>query len=341
MTMKFDITNKILNNIIEIESARQFINHSHLQPSYDLLLKNKAIIDSSHNSTSIEGNTLNSEEVKELYNLNKTNNLPTDMSKEEIEVFNYFNLLDNLSDYCKDFDSFSKELILSFHRELTKNILEYPGEFRTTPVIVGDILNEEISYFPPSPDKVEILIDNFIDWLNDSEDIALILKCGIAHYELVRIHPFVDGNGRTSRILSTFILQLNGFDINNYFSLDEYYNANRQEYYKALRSADRTHDLTEWLEYFTTAFLDSITKIKIEIMDLKRITNEYDDKLELTSKEIEILKYLEIEGKISNSDVQSLFNISSKSSYNYLKKLLDKSLIRKLGKGRSTYYELI
>lgn len=340
MDVKYEITNKILKNIVEIESARQFIIDSNLRPSYDLLLKNKAIVDSSHNSTSIEGNTLSSEEVLNLFNLNKENNLPDVITDEEIEVLNYFNLLSNLEYYSKNFKNFSSNLILSFHKDLTKNILKMSGMFRESMVVVGDIKSGKVNYFPPSPDKVPQLIEEFVDWLNNTDD-QLIIKCGIAHYELVRIHPFTDGNGRTSRVLANFILYVGGFDINNYFTLDEYYNLDRKKYYAALRSADRTGDLTEWLEYFTTGFLESINNIKSEVENLCRITSSYGEKLELTEKEIEILKYLELNKIISNKDVQNLFNISSKSSYKYLKKLKDKNLVKKRGNGRNTYYELI
>ncbi|MCF0226806.1 MAG: Fic family protein [Methanobrevibacter sp.] len=340
MDPQYEITDKILNNIVEIESTRQFINYSKITPSYDLLLKNKAIIDSSHNSTSIEGNTLNSEEVQKLFNLNKDNNLPNKISYEEIEVLNYFNLLENLDKYSNNFKQYSRNIILSFHKELTKNILEKSGEFRDTQVIVADSKSGKVNYVPPPAIEVPYLIDEFIEWLNRT-DIQLILKCGIAHYELVRIHPFVDGNGRTSRILANFILKVGGFDINKYFTLDEYYNQNRPAYYAALRSVQNTGMLTQWLEYFTTGFLDSINKIKNEIETMIKITNIANEKLELTSKEIEIIKYLESNKHISNNDVQELFNISSKSSYKYLKRLTDKKLIKKLGNGRNTYYELI
>lgn len=77
-----------------------------------------------------------------------------------------------------------------------------------------------------------------------------VIIAGILHYELVRIHPFVDGNGRTSRLMATLILSVHKFNINNYFTLDEYYNQDRQTYVDALNSADKNHDLTNWLEYF-------------------------------------------------------------------------------------------
>ncbi|NQE05421.1 hypothetical protein C5S32_06085 [ANME-1 cluster archaeon GoMg1] len=72
---------------------------------------------------------------------------------------------------------------------------------------------------------------------------------GIAHYEFVRIHPFVDGNGRTARVLAALILYLRGFDTKQFFCIDDYYDSDRQAYYRALQNVDqKTIDLTDWRE---------------------------------------------------------------------------------------------
>ena len=77
-------------------------------------------------------------------------------------------------------------------------------------------------------------------------------SCRLSHYELVRIHPFIDGNGRTARTFASLILSLRGFDTKRFFALDDYYYSDRQSYYNALQSVDqKTLDITEWLKYFT------------------------------------------------------------------------------------------
>ena len=89
-----------------------------------------------------------------------------------------------------------------------------------------------------------------------------VIVAGILHYELVRIHPFIDGNGRTSRLMATLILSINEFNIEKYFTLDEYYNKDRQAYVDALNSADKSQDLTIWLEYFCQGVVYSIENVK-------------------------------------------------------------------------------
>ena len=88
-------------------------------------------------------------------------------------------------------------------------------------------------------------------WLNTESDVHPVLVSGVAQFQLVHIHPFVDGNGRTSRLLSTLCLYRAGYDFKRHFSVSEYYDRNRTGFYTALQSV-REHemDLTGWLDYF-------------------------------------------------------------------------------------------
>lgn len=209
---QFTYTNKIVDYIAKIASAKEIIINAKLIPLYDTQLKQEALIKSSHYSTSIEGNPLKLEEVKTLINNNQE---PT--TKAEQEVLNYFNVLNNLNRYSDKI--VTKNTILSVHKDLTKGLLrdpEYEGKFRDTNVFVGNLHTKEINYMPPDAYKVPYLVDELLDWLNNSTDeIYPIIIAGILHYELVRIHPFIDGNGRTSRLMATLILSIHKFNIYN------------------------------------------------------------------------------------------------------------------------------
>lgn len=328
---KFTCTNNLINYIAEISAIRQSILDSKIKPSYDLFLKNTAMINSCHNSTSIEGNPLTIEEVKKLFEGEELN-API---KSKREVLNYFDVLKNLENY----ETINKETILDIHKKISKDTLknkEFEGKYRESSVIIGNVLTGEVNFTPPAPYKVPYLIDEFIDWFNQNQTIYPVILAGIAHYELVRIHPFVDGNGRTARAIAALILRINGFDINGYFALDEFYNLNRLDYENALKSADKSQDLTEWLEYFTYGVLNSIKKVKREIDNLPKFTHT----IELNEKEIAILNFINENKEITNRDVSELFNVSSQSAYNYLKSLKDKKIIKSIGSGRSIKYVL-
>ena len=334
---QFIYTDKIVNYIAEIASAKEVISNAKIIPLYDTQLKQEALIRSSHYSTSIEGNPLNLDEVETLI---KNNQEPT--TKAEQEVLNYFNVLNHLDQYSDEI--ITSNTILSVHKDLTKDLLrnpEYEGKFRDTRVFIGNLHTQEINYMPPDAYKVPGLVDDLLDWLNNSADeMYPLIIAGILHYELVRIHPFVDGNGRTSRLMATLILSVHKFNINNYFTLDEYYNQDRQAYVDALHSADKNHDLTNWLEYFCGGVLYSINKVKSEVLKLAKITSKYDNTIQLTPNEISVLTLLEEKGHIQNKDIQGMLNITPQASYKIIKKLKDKELIESRGNGRNTKYLL-
>ena len=334
---QFTYTNKIVNDIAKIASAKEVISNAKIIPLYDTQLKKEALIKASHYSTSIEGNPLNLEEVKTLINNNQEAT-----TKAEKEVLNYFNVLNNLNNYSDKV--ITKDTLLSVHKDLTKDLLskkEYEGKFRDTRVFIGNLHTNKIDYMPPDAYKVPGLVDELLDWLNDSNDeVYPVIFAGIFHYELVRIHPFIDGNGRTSRLLATLILSSHDFNIDKYFTLDEYYNQDRQAYVDALSSADKRHDLTSWLEYFCQGVLYSIDKVKREVLDLSQITSKYDNAIALTKNEISVLALLEEKGQVQNKDIQGMLNISPQASYKIIKKLKNKKLIKSIGKGRNTKYVL-
>ncbi len=334
---KFTYTNKIVNYIAKIASAIEIINNAKIIPLYDTKLKQDALIKSTHYSTSIEGNPLNLDEVKTLISENQK---PT--TKAEQEVLNYFNVLNHLNNYSDKI--ITKNTILSIHKDLTKDLLrdpEYEGKFRDRQVIVGNLHTKKINHIPPAPYKVPSLVEELLNWLNNStDDLYPVIIAGILHYELVRIHPFIDGNGRTSRLMATLILSTHKFNIDNYFTLDEYYNQDRQAYVDALNSADKNHDLTNWLEYFCHGVLYSIDKVKLEVLNLSKITSKYDNTIELTPNEISVLSLIEEKKQIQNKDIQMRLNISPQASYKIIRKLKDKNLIKSVGKGRNTRYLL-
>lgn len=228
---------------------------------------------------------------------------------------------------------------------MTKDLLknpEYEGKFRDTRVFIGNLHTQKINYMPPDAYKVPYLVDELLDWLNNSTDeMYPVIIAGILHYELVRIHPFVDGNGRTSRLMATLILSIHKFNIDNYFTLDEFYNIDRQAYVDALNSADKNHDLTNWLEYFCRGVLYSIDKVKSEVLKLAEITSKYDTAIKLTPNEISVLNLIEEKKHIQNKDIQEMLNISPQGSYKIIRKLKDKKLIESRGKGRNTEYILM
>jgi Fic family protein len=97
----------------------------------------------------------------------------------------------------------------------------------------------------------------------DDTGIHPALVAGVAQFQLVHIHPFVDGNGRTSRLLSTLCLYRSGYDFKRLFTLSEFYDRDRSRFYRALQSGrEREMDLTAWLEFFVEGLTTQLTEVK-------------------------------------------------------------------------------
>jgi len=340
---KFRYTNKIVKLLTRISAARETILNSPLIPKWSVTLRQEAIIHSAHSSTRIEGNKLSLEQVSELAQGREI--IATRRDKQE--VLNYLDVLKNIKNLIKN--SFINEKdILNIHRMVTKNTLdnlEDCGVYRNRYVVVGNRFTGEIFFRPPQNREVPGLVKDLLKWINseESKELDPIIEAGIIHYELVRIHPFVDGNGRTTRVLATLILYLRGFDTKQFFCLDDYYDSDRPAYYKTLQSVKPdTLDLTNWLEYFTEGVNVSTEAVKERIVRLssKRLRKAKGRQISLTERQMRIIEFINQNGKITNRDIRDMFKLSDEGALKEIKKLINLEIIKSEGKGRALHYIL-
>lgn len=337
----FKYTHHIVNTLTQISVARELIINSPLIPKWEVTIRREAIVHSAHSSTSIEGNNLSLEQVSELAMGREI--MAT--RKDKHEVLNYLKVLENINKLTAG-EKVTEKDILNTHKMLTLNTLDNPsdcGTYRTRYVVVANRLTGEIFFKPPPNEEIPKLMGNLIEWINSSEAKILdpVIQAGITHYEFVRIHPFVDGNGRTSRVLATLILYLRGFDTKQFFCLDDYYDSDRQAYYKALRNVDKTTlDLTQWLEYFLDGVNISINAVKERVIRLssERLKKTKTGQIALTERQMRIVEYINLNGKITNHNVRTMFKISNRAALNEINKLLRLGVIKSQGKGRSLHY---
>jgi len=340
---KFKYTNKIVKLLTKISAARETILNSPLIPKWNVTLRQEAIIHSAHSSTSIEGNRLSLEQVSELARGREI----TAARRDKQEVLNYLDVLKNIKNLIKDKFITEKD-ILNIHRMVTKNTLDNPedcGVYRNRYVVVGNRFTGEVFFRPPQNQEVPELVKNLLEWINskESKELDPIIEAGITHYELVRIHPFVDGNGRTARVLAALILYLRGFDTNQFFCLDDYYDSDRPAYYKALQSVKPdTLDLTNWLEYFTEGANISTEAVKERIVRVssKRLRKAKGKQIVLTERQMRIIEFINQNGQITNRDVREMFKLSDEGALKEIKKLINLEIIKSEGKGRASHYIL-
>ncbi|MCJ7739851.1 Fic family protein [Candidatus Microgenomates bacterium] len=344
---KFSITNKILKNIGNIEASREVIINAPLVPAYEKKFREEAIVRTVHHGTHIEGNELNITEASQVLKGQPIVGRDRDIQ----EVINYRNVINYLDFVAKGEVSGGKvtgAVIKKIHALTVEKLLpdNQCGHFRKSQVVVKNSVTGEITFRPPAAIEVPYQIEEFVDWLKglSKEEVHPVLKAGIIHYELVRIHPFIDGNGRMARATATLALFLENYDIKKFFSLEEYFDHDAARYYEALKSAS-AGDLSKWLEYFTEGLAIELTRIKEKVQRLS-VDIHLKEKLGgkqvfLSERQIAVMEYIQRVGYLQNPSFAELFpKISEDTILRDLHDLMKKGIIKKEGKTKASRYIL-
>ncbi len=341
----FNITNKILTHISKIEAVEEVIKHAPILPLWEKEFREDAIVRSVHHGTHIEGNMLQKDEAKDVLRGKDVMARARDVQ----EIMNYRRVIDFIDEEAKkQIPDVSENTIHKIHKIVVDKILspDQAGTYRTKQVVIRNSQTGEITFKPPAPIEVPYLMKEFVSWINRTtkEELHPLLKAGIAHHEFVRIHPYIDGNGRVSRSLSTLLLQQGGYDIRRFFSLEEYYDKDAIMYYESLQKATNG-DMTTWLEYFTYGAAVEFEKIKDKILRLSKdakLKEKFGGKqIFLTERQVRLIEYMQDIGYIQNKGFASIFpDISEDSVLRDLKDLIEKGLVKKIGKTKAARYVL-
>jgi hypothetical protein len=172
----------------------------------------------------------------------------------------------------------------------------------------------------------------FVAWLRVDTDVHPVLVAGIAQFQLVHIHPFVDGNGRTSRLFSTLCLYRAGYDFKRLFTLSEFYDRDRSAFYAALQSVRAQEmDLTSWLDYFVHGLMQQLEEVKTRGASV--ISADVQARAHrLGVRQAAVLAAIYEAGMLSLGGLEPLFpEVSRRSLPRDLRLLLEKGLIREMG----------
>lgn len=339
----FTITNQILTNISKVEAAEEVIRNAPLLPLWEKQFKEDAIVRAAYHGTHIEGNMLQKEEAKEVLMGKTIAARPRDIQ----EIINYRKVVELIDDEAsRKVDKITEQLLLKIHRITTEKTIsqEQSGVYRLKQVVIRNSASGEITFKPPTPLEVPFLMKEFVYWINRDEtrNIHSILKAGIVHHEFVRIHPFIDGNGRVGRALATLVLLLGGYDIRRFFSLEEYFDRDAISYYEHLQKAT-AGDMSAWLEYFSFGASVEFTRIKEKIQklskDMKLKEKIGGQQIFLTERQIKIIEYMQETGYLQNKAFKTIFpEISEDSVLRDVQDLVKKNLIKKIGSTKSARY---
>lgn len=345
---KYIINNKILKNIGSIEASREVILNAPLVPSFAKQFQSDAAIRTIHHGTHIEGNDLTLYQTKKILEGAEVYGRARDIQ----EIINYRNVMQLLDELAAKRGGYETDMLKDIHRVTVDRIVipEKVGVFRTTEVVVKEEGTGKIIFQPPPSHEIPFLLDDFFEWLNDNEacEIHPIIRSGIAHYILVAIHPFVEGNGRTVRAFCTLMLMRENYDTKKFFAFEEHFDNDPAAYYEALGQVDRqspnmgNRDVTPWLEYFTGVVAIELEKIKDKVRKLSvdsRLKVKFGEQVALTERQMRLIEYISDQGSGGMSELKKVLSMVSEDTIlRELKDLLNKGIIKKQGSTKASKY---
>lgn len=339
---RFQYINEIVNALMSIERSKTIVEMSPLTLDIEKELRNISKVKMAHYSTRIEGNPLDFDEASEaiLHCRDRKG------SKAEQEVRNYWDALSFLSTSKKMKIKITEKFIKRLH-----SIIEVRGSGRRhkesqyrdpmPPGVLFAVYDNETKqpeYIPPEAKEVPLLMKEYVEWINSKETVKLPIpiKAAIIAYQLLTIHPFEDGNGRTARALATYFLSINGYDLKGFNSMEEYYFADLKGYYENIQMSlpplyyegrNSPKDLAPWIEYFVSIMNKAFNRVVTQVKTYNE--KEINPKVKfLEPKEKKLMQLLLMKhGSITPKEIADEFNVKPRTITKWAVQWLEKGLI--------------
>lgn len=318
MKPPYSISTEIINQIATISEKIGEINASHLIKQ-DPILRKSNRIKTIQSTLEIEGNTLSEEQITAIFE-NKRVLGPVKEIQEVENAIKVYEVIETLKPH-------SKRDFLKAHKILMSGLISDAGKYRREGV--GIVKGNKVAHMAPPPKMVDELMENLFSYLKSVKEHVLIQSC-VFHYEMEFIHPFMDGNGRMGRLWQSIILS-NKYQVFEYLPIESVVRNKQQEYYKVLSLCDKAGDSTRFIEFMLSVIDESLTEI-----------------LSNTRKSLTSLDRLEIARNIFGNEKFSrkqylleFKEISAPTASRDLKEAVDKQIVSKSGKQRTTVYEFI
>ncbi|HIP22183.1 MAG TPA: Fic family protein [Rhodobacteraceae bacterium] len=341
-----EITPDLLKLIAEIDEFKgSWKILKTLSPERLQSLRHVATIESIGSSTRIEGAKLSDSEVEKLMQGLSTQSFT---SRDEQEVAGYAQVMDMIFENYSDI-MLSENYVKQLHRDLlrhSKKDQRHRGEFKKFPNSVEafdqDGKSLGVIFETTSPFDTPRKMQELLHWTREVlEDNSLhpLLVAGIFTVVFLEIHPFQDGNGRLSRILTSLILLKAGYNYIPYASLESVIEKNKEGYYLSLRRTQTTlesdrPDWLPWLRFFMTSLKrqkDHLS-VKLEQQSLPKTKG-------LPKESLQILDYVDEHGQITTSLAQELTGLLRPTVRARLAKLVSQGHLQLYGQGRGAFYE--
>ncbi len=332
----FERSAQMVHYLTQTSSLCAWLQEQTVDVSWISSIQRDALVRLAHYSTRIEGNPLTLPEVEALA-------MGKDFHIEEQakqEVLNYFAALRWI--WRKSpLHAIEEKDLLRLHYFLTQGLLSATesGAYKNKPNAVFQ--GTRIIYKPPPPEAAQILTRGLLQWLNSRQAKMehAVIVAAIAHHRLVSIHPFTDGNGRIARALESWILYRRGFDTHHIFALDEFFEVDRQRYYKEIQKVrDEEDNLTSWLEYVSEGIVETLQKTQRRIQALR--AKMPTSKLTLSSQQERVMRILGEVPKMGGGELSRSLGMTRSYLSKLIRPLVKAGLIIKEGTTKAATYRL-
>jgi Fic family protein len=337
---KLDIDWKLINLISEIDRFDANWTAIERKEGQSLKeLKSIATVRSVGASNRIEGNRMSDEEVDVLLQKIDISKL-TDRDSQE--VVGYFEVLDLITESYQNI-SLSESHLKSLHNILMKysaKDLWHKGNYKQHSNAVEasfpDGTKQIIFQTTEAGFATENAIRELLDWYNAETEVHALIKIASFVYEFLSVHPFQDGNGRLSRLISTLLLLNKGYKWIQYVSFEHEIESRENEYYHVLRSCQAqrpNEDVTVWIHFF----LNCLSNIQMQLLTKLQ---QSGFEAQLSHKEKSIYTIIQNRPNIQSGEIAEKLAIPAPTVKRILSELLNKELIEKQGSGRNVSYTI-
>lgn len=302
-------------------------------------LKSIATIRSVGASTRIEGSKMSDEEVEVLLSKIDITKLE---DRDSQEVAGYFEAMEQITQTFQEID-ISENSIKNLHNILLRyskkdewHFGNYKQHSNAVEATLGDGSKQIIFRTTEPGFATEDAMRSLADWYSKEKTVHPLVKCALFVYEFLSIHPFQDGNGRLSRLLSMLLLLKHRYNWIQYVSFEHEIENRKTEYYQALRKCQAQRpgeDVTPWINFF----FDSLSNIQNQLLNkLERSGIE----TKLSPREKAILTFIGEHAGCKSGDISGKLNIPNPTVKRILAALVSENLIEKHGAGAGTNYSL-
>ena len=334
---RWSYNDRIARSLMDIAMASAAVEQHAWSPVIEEEIRFRARLRSTHFSTRIEGNRLTLAEAERVVRNRRVQF--AGRQRDVREVDNYWHAMLQVETWAKNKSPITEEMIRKLHAIVEKGPRRRPSDYRTQQNVISDSESGGIVYMPPEAKDVPSLMADLVEWIREAErsDVPPPIIAGLAHYQFVTIHPFMDGNGRTARLLATLVLHRGGLGLRGFFSLEEYHARDIATYYDRLQTHEhhnyyegREHvDLTQWVEYFMGAVARVFTIAQEEAIRASQrgIPTEPDPIRDLDARARRVLTLFAKADSIRATDVQGILPISDRAVRTHLAQWVDMGLL--------------